>query len=200
MTVNEDRPDANPAPDGPLTAQQRGYVERATALAEAARAGLERLAEVTGSAGQTAAMVYAAAFGVSHVLMWELLAIVDDLAGRVPGGDYQDDDGTEPYCLTCGEWIGHFIGMDGWRHYRGDPAPGGSRLLYDAGHEAVPALCIPPGIALSPTGLDTVRQALADASAWRTGRTEGDRDADAAQATAYEALLRRLVTGEAVTS
>lgn len=198
MTVNEDRPDANPAPDDPLTVQQRGYVERATALAEAARASLERLAEVTGSAGQTAAMVYAAAFGVSHVLMWELLAIVDDLAGRVPGGEYQDDDGTEPYCVTCGEWIGHFLGMDGWHHYLGDPAPGGARVLYDADHEAVPAECVPPGRVLSPAGLAIVRQALADASAWRTWRTGGDRDADTAQAAAYEQLLRRLVTGEEV--
>lgn len=44
--------------------------------------------------------------------------------------------------------------------------------------------------------LATVRQALADASAWRTWRTEGDRAADTDLAAAYEQLLRRLVTGQ----
>lgn len=42
-----------------------------------------------------------------------------------------------------------------------------------------------------------IRQALADASAWRTWRTGGDCDADIEQAAAYERLLRRLVSGGA---
>jgi hypothetical protein len=43
-----------------------------------------------------------------------------------------------------------------------------------------------------------IRQALADASAWRTWRTEGDRAADTELAGAYERLLRRLITGQEV--
>ena len=43
----------------------------------------------------------------------------------------------EPYCTTCGDWAGMFLGMDGWHHFRGDPAPGGKRELYEADHEAV---------------------------------------------------------------
>jgi hypothetical protein len=44
--------------------------------------------------------------------------------------------------------------------------------------------------------LATVCQALADASAWRTRCTEGDRTADTDRAAAYEQLLRHLVTGQ----
>jgi len=56
---------------------------------------------------------------------------------------------------------------------------------------------IPAGsVTLSAAEADTVRQALADASAWRTWRTEGDRAADIEQATAYERVLRGMVTGQ----
>lgn len=81
----------------------------------------------------------------------------------------QADDGedTEPYCATCGQWIGIFFGLDGWRHFRGDPAPGGQRQLYDPGHPAAPVWCVPPGRALSPDQVYTVGQALADAIAYR---------------------------------
>ena len=51
-------------------------------------------------------------------------------------------------------------------------------------------------ITLTAAETSIVRQALADASAWRTWRTEGDRTADIEQATAYERLLRRLVTAQ----
>jgi len=50
------------------------------------------------------------------------------------------------------------------------------------------------GFTVSAAEARVIRQALADASAWRTWRTEGDREADIQQATAYEVLLRRLVT------
>ena len=50
-----------------------------------------------------------------------------------------DGEGIEPYCATCGAWIGIFYGLTGWRHFRGDPAPGGQRELYEAGHPAAPA-------------------------------------------------------------
>jgi hypothetical protein len=77
----------------------------------------------------------------------------------------QADDGEniEPYCATCGQWIGIFHGLDGWRHFRGDPAPGGQRELYDPGHPAAPTWCVPPGRALSPAQCRVLGQALADA-------------------------------------
>jgi hypothetical protein len=78
--------------------------------------------------------------------------------------DQADDrEDTEPYCATCGQWIGIFHGLDGWRHFRGDPAPGGQRELYDPGHPAAPAWCVPPGRALSPAQVHIIRQALAEA-------------------------------------
>jgi|SRR5581483_6879192 len=197
MTVNDDRPGTNSSPADPLAAEQRAFVERARVLADAGDAGLGSLAVLTGSTGQSAAMVYTAGFGAARVALRDLLDIVDELAGRSSADDDQDDDGTQPYCSTCGEWIGHFLGMDGWHHFRGDPSPGGDRQLYAADHDAVPAVCVPPGLPLSPAGLATVRQALADAAAWRTWREAGDRDADTTQAARYEALLRRVVTGEA---
>jgi hypothetical protein len=58
---------------------------------------------------------------------------------------------------------------------------------------------VPAGsVTVSPADAGTIRQALADASAWRTWQTAGDRVADASQAAAYEAILRRLVTGQEV--
>ena len=65
-----------------------------------------------------------------------------------------------------------FFGLDGWQHFRGDPAPGGQRQLYDAGHEASPAWCAPPGRAISPADAVTIRQALADAEEDRRARAE----------------------------
>ena len=81
----------------------------------------------------------------------------------------QADDGedTEPYCGACGEWIGIFHGVDGWQHFRGDPGPGGQRELYDPGHQAVPAWCVPPGRALSPAQGYVIGQALVDAGNYR---------------------------------
>ena len=90
----------------------------------------------------------------------------------------QVDEGedAEPYCATCGEWIGVFYGLAGWRHFRGDPAPGGQRELYDPGHEAVSAWCVPPGRVLSPAQARGVGQALADAAAYRVDRVGGCAD------------------------
>ena len=84
-----------------------------------------------------------------------------------------DGESIEPYRPTCGAWIGIFCGLAGWRHFRGDPAPGGQRELYQAGHEAVPAFCIPPGRALCPAQARTVGQALRDAIAYRLERAGG---------------------------
>jgi hypothetical protein len=90
--------------------------------------------------------------------------------------ELEDGDGIEPYCATCGAWIGVFYGLAGWRHFRGDPAPGGQRELYDEAHEAVPAWCVPPGRALSPAEARAVGQALADGIAYRLDRTGGCAD------------------------
>ena len=61
-----------------------------------------------------------------------------ELAAALSGGD------LEPYCVTCGEWTGMFMNLDGWHHYRGDPAPGGQRVLFDAGHDVVIGWKVPP--------------------------------------------------------
>jgi len=76
--------------------------------------------------------------------MDDLLAALGRLLDDSDDGELDDDDGEpydddEPYCAECGALIGMFIGLTGWHHFRGDPAPGGQRELYDAGHEAAVA-------------------------------------------------------------
>ena len=87
-------------------------------------------------------------------------------------GEGQDED-AEPYCTACGQWIGIFHNVAGWRHFRGDPAPGGQRELYEAGHEAALAFCPPPGRALCPAQARTAGQALTDAITYRLDRAAG---------------------------
>ncbi len=41
------------------------------------------------------------------------------LAAAVDGDDAEND--AEPYFLTCGEWVHMFHGVEGWRHFRGEP-------------------------------------------------------------------------------
>ena len=117
-----------------------------------------------------------------------------------------DGEGIEPYCVTCGAWIGIFRSLAGWRHFRGDPAPGGQRELYEAGHPAVPAFCPPPGRALCPAQARTAGQALTDAIAYRLERADGgcagcehspagacpDHVADTGRALAYRQLAAAL--------
>jgi hypothetical protein len=81
-----------------------------------------------------------------------------------------ETDGIEPYCTECGSWVGMFYDSQGWHHFRGDPAPGGQRELFDAGHEASPAWCQPPGRFISPAGAVVVGQALEDAERCRRHR------------------------------
>ena len=59
-------------------------------------------------------------------------ALVRDRAMTERLVDQLDD--LEPYCKTCGELIGLFIGYEGWHHYRGDGTPESRTELYDAGH------------------------------------------------------------------
>ena len=135
--------------------------------------------------------------------MWALrLAGAVALVAESPDGDRDDDgDGTEPYCRACGEWAGLFIGVDGWRHFRGDPLPGGDRQLYDAGHPPVIGWARLSAAAISPAGLKIVRAALADAIGARMkhaqdsagqATTDAARTVDHAQADAYRALAQLL--------
>jgi hypothetical protein len=146
------------------------------------------------------------------VLRWlagldvQTVAAIAGWVGRANGGLSTDLDGAEPYCAECGHWIGMFFGLDGWQHFRGDPAPGGQRQLFDAGHEPSPAWCQPPGRAISPADAVIIRQALddaerarrADAAAWcddcqdhPVGACDEHVD-DLDQADAYADLTRQL--------
>jgi hypothetical protein len=113
-----------------------------------------------------------AAFDWEHDDRQLALEAIERIVAGEQSGELADPDveGIEPYCADCGHWIGMFHGLEGWRHFRGDPAPGGKRQLYDAGHEAAPAWCEPPGRAVSPADAVTIRQALADAEAYRRER------------------------------
>ena len=105
-------------------------------------------------------------------VLGDLLDALDDPAG---GGEDDDGDldGREPYCAECGAWIGIFLGYgDSWHHWRGQGTVQNPVELYDAGHEAVPAWCQPPGRAISPADAVTIGQALADAERYRRRRVE----------------------------
>jgi hypothetical protein len=101
-----------------------------------------------------------------------LASMLDLLLDALPGAldDPIAADGVEPYCAECGHWIGLFPAAGGWRHYRGDPWPGGKRELYDAGHEAAPAWTEPPGRVLSPADVAVAARALEEAAAYRRDR------------------------------
>jgi hypothetical protein len=60
--------------------------------------------------------------------------------------------------------------MEGWHHYHGQGTSTSLVEIYDAGHEAALAWCQPPGRSHSPTDAVTIRQALADAEAYRRER------------------------------
>jgi len=137
----------------------------------------------------------------------ELAARITAARGAVNADGRADrggDDGTEPYCLTCGEWVGLFAGLEGWRHFRGDPGPGGIRALYAADHRPVIGWVVPPGRGLSPAGYGVLGQALADAVSHRDpsgacldceeeyGGLCYDHAADLDKADAYLALARGL--------
>jgi hypothetical protein len=123
-------------------------------------------------------------------------------AGEMPGGDADAGDGREPYCPACGERASAFHALEGWHHFRGDPAPGGQRTLYAAERDAVTGQTLPPGRGLSPAELGTLRQALADAITYRdrpgpcrdcrAGLPCEDHAADPGTAGAYRALAAAL--------
>jgi hypothetical protein len=140
----------------------------------------------------------------------ELARVSVILAAAVEGDD--EEDGAEPYCLTCGEWVHMFHSVEGWRHFRGEGTAASPVVLYDAGHEAAVAWAVPPGRSLSSADIRLIRQALADATAWRSRRAEGahcencqrfdpgrcaEHASDGERAAAYEALMLRPLAGEA---
>jgi hypothetical protein len=96
--------------------------------------------------------------------------LLDALNDRDEGADDDGLDGLEPYCAECGAWAGMFLGMEGWRHFRGAGTVASPVEIYDAGHEAVPAWCRPR--AISPADAVTVARALADAERYRRRRVE----------------------------
>jgi hypothetical protein len=110
------------------------------------------------------------------VLRWlaaedvQTVAAIAGWVGRARALTGADLDGLEPYCAECGAWIGMFYGLVGWQHFRGDLVPGGQRQLFDAGHEAAPAWCQPPGRTIAPADAVTIRQALAEAERTRRDR------------------------------
>ena len=135
----------------------------------------------------------------------ELARVSVILSAAVEGND--EEDNAEPYCLTCGEWIHMFHGVEGWRHFRGEGSAASPVVLYDAGHEPAVAWTVPAGRSLSPADIGLIRQALADAAAWRAWRAEGAGCEDCAQldsdhcfgharddqrTAGYDGLLRRL--------
>jgi hypothetical protein len=99
-----------------------------------------------------------------------------------------DTDDLEPYCTTCGEWVHIFHGYESWRHFTGEGTATSPVELYEAGHEAVVAWTIRPGLALAPADISVIRDALADAYASQWHR---DKSSDS-RTTAYAALLGRL--------
>jgi hypothetical protein len=136
----------------------------------------------------------------------ELARVSVILAAATEGVD-DEDDAAEPYCTACGAWAGLFHGLEGWRHFRGEGTAASPVELHDAGHEPAVAWTVPPGRSLSPADIGLIRQALADASAWRAWRSEGaacERCArldpgrcpghalDESVAAGYDSLLRRL--------
>jgi hypothetical protein len=96
------------------------------------------------------------------------------------------DDDTAPYCSACGHWAGVFGPGEGWQHWRGHPAPNGTRALFDAGHDVELAWCVPPAQSISPAQHEQLLAALDDAIAYR------EHASSSGYATAYRMLRRQL--------
>ena len=96
------------------------------------------------------------------------------------------DDETAPYCSACGHWAGVFNPREGWQHWRGHPAPNGTRAPFDAGHEVQLAWCVPPAQSISPAQHEQLLAALDDAIAYR------EHASSSGYATAYRMLRRQL--------
>jgi hypothetical protein len=97
-----------------------------------------------------------------------------------------NDATTAPYCEACGAWVGMFAPREGWRHFRGNPAPNGTRSPFDPGHDVELAWCLPPARSVSPAQHEELLAALDDAIAYR------EHAASTGYATAYRMLRRQL--------
>jgi hypothetical protein len=104
----------------------------------------------------------------------------DAARARPAGGD------TAPYCSACGSWAGIFGPDEDWQHWRGHPAPNGTRAPFDAGHEVQLAWCVPPAQSISPAQHEQLLAALDDAIAYR------EHASSSGYATAYRMLRRQL--------
>jgi hypothetical protein len=96
------------------------------------------------------------------------------------------DGDTAPYCSACGHWVGVFEPGDDWQHWRGHPAPNGTRARFDAGHAVELAWCVPPASSISPAQHEQLLAALDDAIAYR------EHAASTSYATHYRMLRRQL--------
>ena len=97
-----------------------------------------------------------------------------------------NDASMAPYCEACGAWVGMFAPREGWRHFRGNPAPNGTRSAFDPGHDVELAWCLPPARSVSPAQHEELLAALDDAIAYR------EHAASTGYATAYRMLRRQL--------
>src|SRR5690349_1377288 len=108
---------------------------------------------------------------------------------------------SRPSCRTCGEWLGRFDGIAGWRHWRYD-LDADARVFWAGDHE--PEVEWAPVRDLSPAALSLLSWALADAISWREPSGEctacnahpaglcGDHSDDLDLADAYATLARQL--------
>ena len=102
------------------------------------------------------------------------------------------DGETAPYCSSCGHWVGVFEPGEDWQHWRGHPAPNGTRARFDAGHDVQLAWCVPPASSISPAQHEQLLAALDDAIAYR------EHASSSGYATAYRILRRQLSRSFAV--
>ena len=115
-------------------------------------------------------------------------AAVTGLAGDAAGAWDSAGPATVPYCTACGHWAAPAGEQGGWQHFRGNPAPGGTRGPYDAGHDVQVAWCSPPAASISPAQHEQLLAALDDAIAYR------EHAAASGYATAYRMLRRQLAS------
>jgi hypothetical protein len=101
------------------------------------------------------------------------------------------DDDAAPYCSACGHWAGVFGPGEDWQHWRGHPAPNGTRAQFNAGHDVELAWCVPPAQSISPAQHEQLLAALDDAIAYR------EHASSSGYATAYRMLRRQLARGYA---
>lgn len=166
--------------DGLLTIADEHYLLPPAPPAERQAAREALLAEVPASQRAQGAPDNDEAATVATLLAQlgdDTAAIVTGWLRAVRDEAADDSDGTEPYCTTCSGWVGMFVGLDGWRHFRGDPAPGGQRELYDAGHEPVIGWTRP--CVLAPGEAATVLAALDEAAEYKLDKADTCGECDA---------------------